>query len=139
MRVFLESKGIRLSKTTVYKYMNQELRLLSTYRRKGPGYRKGHAHKIFTNLINQDFKSHKINQVWCTDFTYLSLSNGTLRYNCSIINLYDRSVVASETGKWITSELAIRTLEKALNTQKSVSEDLILHSDQGSQVRQEVV
>ncbi len=32
--------------------------------------------------------------------------------------MYDRSVVASETGKWITSDLAILTLEKALHSQK---------------------
>jgi transposase InsO family protein len=133
MRIFLERKGITLSKTTVFKYMNKELRLFSTCRRKRPGYRKGQAHKIFPNLINQDFKSHERNQVWCTDFTYLFLSNGALRYNCSIIDLYDRSVVASETGKWITSELAIKTLEKALNAQKETPENLILHSDQGSQ------
>ena len=138
MRIFLERKGITLIKTTVFKYMNKELRLLSTCRRKRPSYRKGQAHKIFPNLINQEFKSHEKNQVWCTDFTYLFLSNGALRYNCSIIDLYDRSVVASETGKWITSELAIRTLEKALNAQKTAPENLILHSDQGSQVRQEV-
>ena len=40
------------------------------------------------------------NQIWCTDFTYVYLSNGSVRYNCTIIDLYDRSVVASETGKW---------------------------------------
>ena len=39
-----------------------------------------------------------------------------MRYNCTIIDLSDRSVVASETGKWITSDLAIKTLEKALDS-----------------------
>ena len=42
-------------------------------------------------------------------------------------------MVASETGKWITSDLAIITLEKALQSQKKKTENLILHSDQGSQ------
>lgn len=60
-------------------------------------------------------------------------ANGSMRYNCTIIDLFDRSVVASETGKWITSELVIKTLEKALNAQKSKPKDLILHSDQGCQ------
>ena len=70
---------------------------------------------------------------WCTDSTYVFLTNGSMRYNCTIIDLYDRRVVASETGKWITSDLAILTLEKALHSQKRRPENLILHSDQGSQ------
>ena len=56
-----------------------------------------------------------------------------MRFNCTIIDLYDRSVVASENGKQITSELAIRTLEKAIHASKCDPRQLILHSDQGSQ------
>jgi transposase InsO family protein len=133
MRIFLARKGIILSKTTVFKYMNQTLRLLCICRRRRPGYKKGHAHKIFPNLLNQHFEVAGKNRVWCTDFTYLFLSNGSLRYNCTIMELYDRSVVASETRKWITSELAIQTLDKALKSQKVRPRNLILHSDQGCQ------
>lgn len=133
MRIFLARKGIHLSKTTIHKYMNKELRLLSIYRRKRPGYKKGHAHKVFPNLLNQDFSVDSPNKVWCTDFTYIALTNGTILYNCTIIELYDRSVVASQNGKWITSDLAIETLQKALSAQKTVSKNLILHSDQGAQ------
>lgn len=61
------------------------------------------------------------------------LSNGSVRYNCSIIDLHDRSVVASENGRWITSELATTTIEKALKATNADPESLILHSDQGSQ------
>ena len=56
-----------------------------------------------------------------------------MRYNCRIIDLYDRSVVASITDRHITSELAIRTLQKALDSQHLTKGDLILHSDQGCQ------
>lgn len=60
------------------------------------------SHKIFENKLAQDFKADDINQKWCTDFTYLALANGDKRYNCSIIDLYDRSIVASITGKHIS-------------------------------------
>ena len=133
MRVFLARKQIVLSKTTIHKYMNKEMKLHCICRRKKPGYKKGHAHKIFPNLLNQNFVVEKANQIWCTDFTYVFLTNGSMRYNCTIIDLFDRSVVASETGKWITSDLAIKTLEKALGCQRKKPENLILHSDQGSQ------
>ena len=114
--------------------MNKELHLQCVCRRKRPGYKKGHAHKIFPNMLNRNFVADKANQVWCTDFTYVFLTNGSIRYNCTIIDLYDRSVVASETGKRITtSDLAILTLEKALHSKKKKPRNLISHSDQGSQ------
>jgi putative transposase len=137
MRIFLNRKSIVLSKTTVHKYMNKELGLISIVKRKKPGYVKGHAHKVFQNLLNQNFMAEKPNRIWCTDFTYLFLTSGNKRYNCSIIDLYDRSVIASLTGKAITSELAINTLKKAIASQSNLKEGLILHSDQGSQFTSE--
>ena len=133
MRAYLERKGIKLSNLTVHRYMNRELGLLSIVRPKKPKYERGEAHKKFANLLKQDFTASKTNQKWATDFTYLFLTGGDVRYNCTIIDLYDRSVVASITDRQITSDLAIRTLEKALNSQGSVDKGLILHSDQGSQ------
>lgn len=137
MRIFLARKSITLSKTTVHKYMNKELGLTSIVKRKKPGYVKVHAHKIFPNLLNQNFTSEKANRVWCTDFTYLFLTDGRKRYNCSIIDIYDRSIVASLNGREITSELAITTLKKAIASQVKLTAGLILHSDQGSQYTSE--
>ena len=133
MKTFLARKNIFLSKTTIHKYMNKEMHLYSVCRRKKPNYKKGHPHKLFPNLLKQNFDVNKPNRVWCTDFTYLYLSNGTVRYNCTIIDLYDRSVVASENGKHITADLAIQTLNKAIHAQHCDTTKLILHSDQGVQ------
>ena len=133
MRVFLARKGIFASKTTIHKYMNKEMKLYCICRRKKPGYVKGHAHKIFPNLLKQHFSVGEPNRVWCTDFTYIFLTNGNVRYNCTIIDLYDRSVVASVNGRWITSNLAIETLSKAIQATGCDPTKLILHSDQGSQ------
>ena len=133
MKVFLEREGIYLSKTTVQKYMNEELKLQSICRRKRPGYRKSRPHKIFPNLLHQDFRVTEKNQVWCTDFTFLYLTNGDLRFNCTVLDLYDRSVVGTADGYWISTDLAIEALEKALRSQPVFPQGLILHSDQGSQ------
>ena len=113
--------------------MNTELGLKSVTRRRKTNYEQGAPHKVFPNLIRQDFSSAEINQKWCTDFTYLYLKNGDVRYNCSILDLHDRIVVSSMSGPRITAELAIRTLDRALRTQKVQPGTLILHSDQGSQ------
>ena len=114
MKAFLQRDGISLSKTTVHKYMNRELQLHSICRRKRPAYHRGLAHKIFPNLLKRNYSPERPNRVWCTDFTYMTLTNGTMRYSCSIIDLYDRSVVASENSPFITSSLAVRTLEKSV-------------------------
>lgn len=133
MQVYLERKGKKISKLTIHKYMNRELGLKSVTRRKKPDYRKGKAHKVFRNILEQDFECDEINTKWCTDFTYLFLSDGSKRYNCTIIDLHERSVIASITDKNITADLAKRTLKKAIDSQPSIKGVLILHSDQGSQ------
>ena len=134
VKVYLERDGIVLSTLTVHRYMNKELGLRSVTRRKRPDYKKGKAHKVFENVIKQNFTSEKINRKWCTDFTYLFLKDGEKRYNCTVIDLHDRSVVASLTDKRIISDLAIRTIKLAFESQGiSDASGLILHSDQGSQ------
>ena len=133
MRVnILQRKGIHLSKTTVHKYMNKDLSLHAIVMRKKTKYRREVKNKIFSNLLKQDFRSEGKNRIWCTDFTYIRLSNGKMRYNCSILDLYDRSIVASVNGESINTKLAKETLEKALKSEKP-KEGLILHSDQGCQ------
>lgn len=61
------------------------------------------------------------------------MKNHEVRYNCIIIDIHDRSVIASITDRHITSDLAIRTLQKALDSQPAMKGKLILHSDQGTQ------
>ena len=111
MRDLLEQRNFKYCNLTIYKYM-KELGLRSITRRKKPDYKKGKASKVFPNLLNQNFVTESKNQIWCTDFTYLFLDNGTVRYNCTIIDLFDRSVIASLNGDHITAELAIETLKR---------------------------
>ena len=106
--------------------------LHSIARLQKPGTKPGKPHKIFENKLKQDFHADEPNQKWCTDFTYLFLKNRDVRYNCTIIDLYDRSVVVSVTDRHITSALAILTLQKALESQRVSTTSLILYSDQGS-------
>ena len=132
MTVYLARRGCHYSVLTVHKYVNTEMGLYSLVRPKKPGCQRGKPHKIFENRLQREFRADRANQKWCTDFTYLFLKNGEVRYNCSIVGLYDRSVIASITDRQITSSLAIRTLKKALESQPQIKEELILHSDQGS-------
>ena len=134
VHAYLLRRGYSISCVTVHKYMNTELHLFSITRKRKPDYEYGAPHKVFENKLHQDFKAESINQKWCTDFTYLFLTDGSKRYNCTIIDLHDRSVIASITDKHITADLAKKTLQKAIDSQPRLdTKHLILHSDQGSQ------
>lgn len=94
-----------------------------------PKYKKGKPHKVFENKIQQNFTADAIHPRWCIDFTYLFLKDHEVRYDCTIIDLHDRSVVVSITDRYIISYLVIRTLQKTLESQLSLKGKLILHSD----------
>ena len=131
MRIFIKRYGYEVSNATMHKYMNKKLNLHAVIMHSKPGYKAGNKHKIFDNLLNQNFIVDRKNKVWCTDFTYMKQPNGRYRYNCSIIDLFDRAVIASLNSKNINTELAINTLKIGLEKEKNPK--VILHSDQGVQ------
>lgn len=89
---------------------------------------------MFENLLKRQFTVDYLDKSWRTVFTYIPLSDGSMRYNCIIIDLYDRSVIASVNGKNISATLAIETLSKAITQHPWVLKaSIILHSGQGSQ------
>jgi len=133
MQQILANKGIRLSQHTIHRYMNKELGLKSVTRKAKYRYSKGtEAFCVFDNLLKQEFKAKERNQKWCIDFTYLYFAEHKKRYNCTIIDLYDRRVVASVCSNRINSKLAEITLSKAIASVGGET-GMILHSDRGSQ------
>ena len=131
MFYLLQMENIKTSKPTVLKYM-QELHLHSTARKNKKFYCPKSENVLFPNIISRNFNPEKRSQVWCADFTNLEYGGGTVRYNCTIIDLYDRSVVASMNSSLLNTELAINTLRRAIATH-DIPKGLILHSDQGCQ------
>ena len=83
------------------------------------------------NLVKRQFKTKDFNQIWCTDITYLTFGNKRA-YLSTIIDLYDRHVVAYVISKRNDVKIVIDTLNKALEKEKDVH-GLIIHSDQGFQ------
>lgn len=132
MKDMLAFRGICLSAQTVHRYMNTELGLRSVTRKaryrctKGPD-----AYGLFDNLLDRDFSADERNRRWCIDFTYLPLKGGR-RYNCTVIDLYDRRVAASVNSSRINTRLAIDAVKKAM-ADSGIKGGLLLHSDQGSQ------
>lgn len=131
MNDYLKVIGIIRSDLSISHYM-RELGLCSIVRRKKPNYVKGNANKIFPNLLNREFHVREANKIWCTDFTYLIRPDGSMRYNCTIIDLYCREVIASLNSSHIDANLAKETLKIALKRRKP-AKGIIIHSDQGRQ------
>ena len=89
------------------------------------------AENVQPNLVKREFKTKSFNQIWCTDITYLIFGNKRA-YLSTIIDLYDRHVVAYHISKFNNIPLVVDTLNKAFKKEKDVH-GLILHSDQGFQ------
>jgi len=83
------------------------------------------------NLVKRHFNTENINTIWTTDITYLIFNNKRL-YLSSILDLYDRKVVAYKISKRNDISLVIDTLNEAISKRKDVH-NLIIHSDQGFQ------
>ena len=83
------------------------------------------------NLIKRQFNVDSPNKVWTTDITYLIYNNKRL-YLSTILDLYDRKVVAYKISKFNNIPLVIDTLNEAIAKRKDVK-GTIIHSDQGFQ------
>ena len=83
------------------------------------------------NIVNRKFNTDSTNKIWCTDITYL-IFNSKRAYLSTIIDLYDRKVVAYKISKFNNNQLVVDTLNEAIAKQKDVT-GLIIHSDQGFQ------
>jgi len=86
------------------------------------------------NLLKQEFNSKDPNQVWTTDFTYISIGNKRHIYFCAILDLYSRKCNVWKVSNKIDDKLAFDTLQIAINTRR-LTETIIFHSDQDSQLK----
>ena len=75
------------------------------------------AENVQPNLVKRKFKTKGLNQIWCTDITYLIFGNKRA-YLSTIIDLYDRHVVAYEISKRNDIKIVIDTLNEALEIER---------------------
>lgn len=101
-----------------------------TRKKKNQSYKRIEAN-VKPNLVKRNFNVEKGNQIWVTDITYL-IFNGKRAYLSTILDLYNRKIVAYKISKFNDVRLVIDTLNEAIAKRKDVS-GLIIHSDQGYQ------
>ena len=71
------------------------------------------------NLVKRKFNVDKENRIWTTDITYL-IFNGKKAYLSTILDLYDRKIVAYKISKYNNLNIVIDTLNEALAKRKDV-------------------
>ncbi len=83
--------------------------------------------------VNRVFKAERSNQLWVSDFTYVSTWQGWL-YVAFVIDVYARRIVGWRVSSSMHTQFVLDALEQALYArQPERNGALIHHSDRGSQ------
>ncbi|MFC6840210.1 IS3 family transposase [Xanthomonas theicola] len=129
----LNREGIAIARCTVERLMRQQG--LQGARR-GKHIRTTRADPKAScplDRVNRQFKADRPNQLWVSDFTYVSTWQGWL-YVAFVINVYARRIVGWRVSSRMTTDFVLDALEQALYARQPESKvSLIHHSDRGSQ------
>jgi transposase InsO family protein len=83
--------------------------------------------------VNRQFKADRPNQLWVSDFTYVSTWQGWL-YVAFVIDVFARRIVGWRVSSSMHTDFVLDALEQALyDRQPERNNSLIHHSDRGSQ------
>jgi transposase InsO family protein len=83
--------------------------------------------------VNRQFKAQRPNQLWVSDFTYVSTWQGWL-YVAFVIDVFARRIVGWRVSSSMRTDFVLDALEQALYARQPERDDaLVHHSDRGSQ------
>lgn len=83
--------------------------------------------------VNRQFKADRPNQLWVSDFTYVSTWQGWL-YVAFVIDVFARRIVGWRVSRTMTTDFVLDALEQALYARQPERDgSLVHHSDRGSQ------
>ena len=83
--------------------------------------------------VNRQFRAERPNQLWVSDFTYVSTWQGWL-YVAFVIDVFARRIVGWRVSSSMQTDFVLDALEQALFArQPERDSSLIHHSDRGSQ------
>ena len=83
--------------------------------------------------VNRHFKAQRPNQLWVSDFTYVSTWQGWL-YVAFVVDVFARRIVGWRVSSSMHTDFVLDALEQALfDRQPERHASLIHHSDRGSQ------
>jgi len=128
----LKARGIKASEPRVARLMKMH-KIRAVHKKKFVVTTDSkHSFPVAQNKLNQVFKADAMGKVWVSDITYIRTGKGWL-YLTAILDLYDRKVIGwSQSSDLSAKNTSIAAWKMAVNN-RSVTDDLIFHSDQGVQ------
>ena len=94
--------------------------------------RPNHQHKIYPYLL-RDLEIDHVNQVWCTDITYIPMRKGFL-YLVAVMDWHSRKVLSWRLSNSLDTAPCVEALEEALGSHGIPD---IFNTDQGCQFTSE--
>jgi transposase InsO family protein len=83
--------------------------------------------------VNREFRAERPNQLWVSDFTYVSTWQGFV-YVAFVIDVFARRIVGWRVSSSMHTDFVLDALEQALFARKGQRDgELVHHSDRGSQ------
>ncbi|WP_429205307.1 IS3 family transposase [Massilia sp. UYP11] len=82
--------------------------------------------------VNRQFKAQRPNQLWVSDFTYVSTWQGFV-YVAFVIDVFARRIVGWRVSSSMQTDFVLDALEQALYARQPERNELVHHSDRGSQ------
>lgn len=129
----LQREGIQVARCTVARLM-REMGLRGAIR--GKRVKTTIADKALPcplDRVNRQFRADRPDQLWLSDFTYVSTWSGFV-YVAFIIDAFARRIVGWRVSRTADAGFVLDALEQALHQRRPVGKSgLIHHSDRGSQ------
>ena len=125
----LHERGYKAGTTLVRELMS-EMGLSSVSTTSKRQWKKSNIYERRSNILQRQFHAEAPNCVWVSDVTCMKLKD-RYYYLCAIVDLYSRKVIAHKVSTRNSTQL-ITTLRMAYDA-RTPGENLIFHSDQGSQ------
>ncbi len=132
IKVELLKKGHRVSRPRVARIMRTNNLIARRKRKFRFTTDSAHDCPIAPNILNQDFTVSRENQVWVSDMTYIRTKQGWM-YLTVIIDLFNRKVVGWSMSDDLSTDSTINPAWNMAVKQRSITKELIFHSDRGSQ------
>jgi putative transposase len=127
-----QKRGLNLNHKAILRLMNRMgIHSIARRRRLYPKMESLDSFHRYPNVLARNFVASRPNQKWVTDVTFIRTRQGWA-YLSTIKDLYDGFIVAHQVSSNNSIQLVTNTLKQA-KQKEQITEELILHSDQGSQ------
>lgn len=131
MQHALKAEGITLSIYRLRKIMRENGMYPQLVKRFKPYSNAKPIHRFSDNVVNQQFRTKRFNEVWAGDITYIKTKLGWV-YLAVVMELYNREIIGYAVSKEMNAELVRRALGQAI-ARSGGGENVIFHSDRGVQ------